>query len=74
MAHCEDFPCCGHEAGCCPDFDEAGNQLNMKCVCGATLPINSRYSICDSCMDDASDDYDHYHGFDTYQGPEDCPW
>lgn len=47
---CEDFPCCGHESGCCPDFDEAGNQLNMKCTCGATLPLRSRYSICDSCM------------------------
>ena len=19
---CEDFPCCGHEQGCCPDYDE----------------------------------------------------
>ena len=35
MARCEDFPCCGHELGCCPDFDEeTGEQLNMICVCG----------------------------------------
>ncbi len=27
---CEDFPCCGHEPGCCPDFDESGRQLNMN--------------------------------------------
>lgn len=47
---CEDFPCCGHEQGCCPDYDASGKQLNMKCVCGATLPINSRSSICDACM------------------------
>lgn len=50
MARCEDFPCCGHERGCCPDFDESGKQLNMKCVCGATLPINNRYSVCDTCL------------------------
>jgi len=47
---CEDYPCCGHEAGCCPDYNEAGEQLNMKCTCGATLPRKSRYSICDSCL------------------------
>ena len=48
---CEDFPCCGHELGCCPDFDEeTGRQLNMKCTCGATVPINSRYSICEGCL------------------------
>lgn len=50
MNTCEDFPCCGHEPGCCPDFDEAGRQLNMKCVCGTTLPVESRYSICESCL------------------------
>lgn len=58
MARCEDFPCCGHEPGCCPDFDDAGNQLNMVCVCGAKLPIDSRYSICESCMRDPEDDND----------------
>jgi len=50
MARCEDFPCCGHEAGCCPDFDESGRQLNMVCVCGAKLPVNNRYSLCDTCL------------------------
>lgn len=49
-ARCEDWPCCGHEAGCCPDFDEAGTQLNMKCTCGATVPLGARSSICDGCM------------------------
>lgn len=47
---CEDFPCCGHEQGCCPDFDEAGKQLNMKCTCGATVPLHSRSSLCQSCL------------------------
>lgn len=51
MARCEDFPCCGHESGCCPDFDDSGKQLNMKCTCGATIPLKARYSICDDCMD-----------------------
>jgi hypothetical protein len=61
MARCEDFPCCGHELGCCPDFDEGGKQLNMRCVCGAELPVNARYSICDGCMrtGDADDDFDY---------------
>lgn len=51
MARCEDFPCCGHEAGCCPDYDAAtGQQLNMICVCGAKLPLNNPVSICDACL------------------------
>lgn len=57
---CEDFPCCGHEHGCCPDFDESGRQLNMICVCGAVLPINSRYSICDACMDQGCEDEEFF--------------
>lgn len=50
MARCEDFPCCGHEDGCCPDFDESGRQLNMRCTCGAVLPVNNRSSLCDGCL------------------------
>lgn len=61
---CEDFPCCGHELGCCPDFDESGRQLNMICVCGAVLPSDSRYSICESCGSDGEDDYDDEDDFD----------
>ena len=56
MARCEDFPCCGHESGCCPDFDGAGRQLNMKCVCGATVPLGSRTSLCNSCLNGPDDD------------------
>lgn len=63
---CEDYPCCGHELGCCPDYDEAGNQLNMVCVCGAKLPINSRYSICDSCMN-APDEDGYYDPYDEME-------
>lgn len=70
MPRCEDFPCCGHEPGCCPDFDpESGRQLNMKCTCGATLPINSRYSICDGCLnrpdpDDMDREGDYWCGLE----------
>jgi hypothetical protein len=56
MNRCEDFPCCGHENGCCPSFDESGNQTNMICTCGAELPVNNRYSICDSCLRSDDDD------------------
>lgn len=61
---CEDFPCCGHELGCCPDFDpETGEQTNMVCTCGAKLPITSRFSICQGCLDcpeEGEGDYDDY--------------
>ncbi len=52
MARCEDFPCCGHESGCCPDFDENGDQINMRCTCGAKVPVTSRYSLCNGCLHD----------------------
>ena len=65
MARCEDFPCCGHELGCCPDYDpDTGEQLNMVCVCGAKLPVNSPYSICAGCMRDPEDPPDWYDGDD----------
>lgn len=83
MSRCEDFPCCGHEAGCCPDYDESGKQINMICTCGAKLPINNRYSICDSCLNDLDGDegyepdYDDPHDYsdeeysrDYYGGDE----
>ena len=50
MARCEDFPCCGHENGCCPNYDAMGRQLDMVCICGARLPVTARYSICHHCM------------------------
>jgi hypothetical protein len=41
----------------------------MICTCGAELPLNNRFSICDSCLrsdddddryyDDEEDDYDN---------------
>jgi hypothetical protein len=57
---CEDFPCCGHELGCCPDYDENGNQLDMKCTCGASVPLTSRYSICEGCMERMNQEENYY--------------
>jgi hypothetical protein len=42
-----------------------GQQVNMKCTCGAVLPVNNRYSICDACLNsnedgDYQDDYYDY--------------
>lgn len=72
MARCEDWPCCNHEAGCCPDYDESGRQLNMVCVCGAKLPVTNRYSICDTCLSRPSED-DPYDGPDEPDEPDEYP-
>ncbi len=58
---CEDFPACGHELGCCPDFDpETGQQLNMRCTCGAVVPLTSRSSICAGCLKSGLDDEEFF--------------
>jgi len=73
MAMCEDFPCCGHEMGCCPRFDESGRQLDMVCTCGARLPVNNRYSICDRCLRmDEDGCYDEYEDDHEDDEDEDC--
>ncbi len=69
---CEDFPCCGHEAGCCPDFDESGKQLNMVCTCGAKLPVDNPVSICDSCLNRGSDeDYEEWDDEEDWERRQD---
>jgi hypothetical protein len=74
MARCEDFPCCGHELGCCPDFDESGRQLNMVCTCGAKLPITSRFSICEGCLERSRrEDDPYYDDRADEQEPDDEP-
>lgn len=70
---CQDWPCCGHEMGCCPRFDEAGRQLDMVCTCGARLPVHNRYSICDRCLRmDEDGCYDDYDSEDDDDDCEDC--
>lgn len=80
MAQCEDFPCCGHEMGCCPDYDESGRQMNMVCPCGAKLPADNPVSMCDACLRrpgiDTYDDgygggYGYYDGDEEYDYDED---
>lgn len=45
MVRCEDFPCCGHELGDCPD-----SRGRMTCVeCGKRLPTTATSSICTKC-------------------------
>ena len=60
MARCEDFPCCGHESGCCPDYDASGRQLNMVCVCGSRLPVDNPVSICNGCLGDEDNDRPYF--------------
>jgi len=45
---CEDYPCCGHEDGGCPD--EEGR---FRCICGTLMPPRSKYSICLRCLSQA---------------------
>jgi hypothetical protein len=71
MSMCEDFPACGHERGCCPDFDESGRQLNMVCTCGAKLPVDNRFSICDTCLNESQlDGWDRNDYDDEYDPGE----
>jgi len=78
---CEDYPCCGHEAGCCPDFNESGRQLNMRCTCGAILPVDNPVSICNACLhqdDMGARPWDNYNedanGFHGYDEPMEDQW
>lgn len=46
MPRCEDYPCCGHEPGDCPDSDG-----RMRCVeCGKKLSKKATSSICPKCQ------------------------
>jgi hypothetical protein len=72
MARCEDFPCCGHEAGCCPDYSPSGQQLNMRCTCGEVVPIGSRSSLCQTCLEDSYDFMISSEAFDAAYPEEDA--
>jgi hypothetical protein len=50
---CEDFPCCGHQAGDCPSRDTQGREV-WRCIeCGGRLPRRATSSICQRCLRDA---------------------
>ncbi len=65
MARCEDYPCCGHESGDCPDA-----QGRMTCVeCGKRLSEKATSSICPKCLKPMStrNDYDTIYDDDYYE-------
>jgi hypothetical protein len=43
--------------------------MNMKCVCGATVPLHSRSSLCQSCLN--APDPDDPGGYDYYDYNDD---
>lgn len=45
-ARCEDYPCCGHEDGGCPNRDGTFNCAR----CGKKLPKNNKSSLCNKCI------------------------
>lgn len=60
MPRCEDYPCCGHEPGECPDSDG-----RMRCVeCRDRLPKNALSSICAKCQRRMNSD--EYEERDSY--------
>lgn len=67
---CEDYPCCGHDI--CPARWSTGQQADMRCVCGASVPLNSRFSICNSCMNAPDPDDPYGGGYDDDPGPDYC--
>lgn len=62
---CEDYPCCGHEAGDCPTLDAKGRP-RFRCVggCGKLLPLRATSSICAMCQRRAA--RRRYRGDDDY--------
>lgn len=64
-ARCEDYPCCGHEPGGCPNNDGTHNCA----TCGKKLPPNSRSSICEKCRrrdDRQREEYGDYELGESY--------
>ena len=51
MPQCEDFPCCGHTAGDCPETGSDGVQRSRCCECKRVLPANAESSICGRCQE-----------------------
>jgi hypothetical protein len=65
MPRCEDYPCCGHEDGGCPNTDGSFNCAS----CGRKLPKNSPSAICVKCHKRhergwRNGDIDHDHSMD----------
>ncbi len=54
MNRCEDYPCCGHEDGGCPDKDGCYS----CCDCGCKLPKDATSAMCASCRKDMYASFD----------------
>jgi len=68
MARCEDFPCCGHAAGDCPEIDSKGREV-WRCVeCGKRLPRTATSSICAKCQRRMASRWDESDGGPAYPG------
>lgn len=66
---CEDYPCCGHEAGDCPTVDSKGRNRWTCVECKKRLPLKAGSSICGSCQRkmrnrDWESSLDHDHSMD----------
>lgn len=74
---CEDFPCCGHEPGDCPQFSSESGYLPYRCLgCGKRIrrgSANDRSSsYCGSCLDNGR--YACTCGTDEYSGHVGCEY
>lgn len=61
---CEDYPCCGHERGDCPQPDSKGRPRWTCVECGKRLSLKASSSICEPCQRRMSRRRD-YDDFDT---------
>lgn len=52
MTRCEDYPCCGHSNGECPNSDDTFN----CCQCGKKLKKDTTSSLCNRCIQRVRDD------------------
>jgi len=52
---CEDYPCCGHGDGGCPNQDGTFNCA----TCGGKLSKHAESSICEKCQRRHRDNYEH---------------
>jgi hypothetical protein len=67
---CEDYPCCGHESGDCPDRDAEGNETWRCARCRAKLPKGASSSLCNRCrsrMQKSMDDDPTGQDLDNFQ-------
>lgn len=46
---CEDFPCCGHEPGGCPTYNENGEEFFPCACCGSIMPPRATSAVCAPC-------------------------